>query len=229
MKIPANLEEIEKTKSYDLVMAVPLILWFGWSAIKVRPTLAWDAAMMLRGRADLLIVLQFLALFASACFSVLLIWLLIERSVPVKKSKGLLPRLCGFAGTFLGVGILQLDLVNLSLPWQALADLFVLGGSLGSVLVLSRLGKAFSIMPEARLLVTSGPYAYARHPLYAVEAITVVGIAMQHIQPWATLLGIGTIALQVARSIFEERVLVEAYPEYEAYRARTRRFIPGII
>ena len=224
-----KLEELEKTKQYDLVMAVPLILWFGYTAWGVRSILAWDAQAMLAGNANFLIVLQFLALFASACFSLLLIWLLLERSVPVKKSRGLLPRLCGFAGTFLGVGIIHLEIVSLRLPWQIVADIFVLGGSLGSVLVLARLGKAFSIMPEARQLVTGGPYAYARHPLYAVEAITVVGIAMQHIQPWAALLGVAVIVLQVIRSIFEERVLVEAYPEYESYRAKTKRFIPGII
>ena len=140
-----------------------------------------------------------------------------------------MPRLCGFAGTFLGVGILHLPVAPLNLFWQIAADIFVLGGSLGSVLVLSRLGKAFSIMPEARMLVTSGPYAYARHPLYAVEAITVVGIAMQFQQPWAALLGVAVIVLQVIRSLFEERVLMEAYPEYAAYRAKTKRFIPGVI
>ena len=32
-----------------------------------------------------------------------------------------------------------------------------------------------------------------------------------------------------ARTVFEERVLVEAFPEYNAYRARTARFIPGLI
>jgi protein-S-isoprenylcysteine O-methyltransferase Ste14 len=37
------------------------------------------------------------------------------------------------------------------------------------------------------------------------------------------------IVLQVTRSIFEERVLLQAYPEYVAYRARTARFIPGIL
>jgi protein-S-isoprenylcysteine O-methyltransferase Ste14 len=33
----------------------------------------------------------------------------------------------------------------------------------------------------------------------------------------------------VIRSLFEERVLSAAYPEYGAYRAKTARFIPGII
>lgn len=221
--------DFARTKIFDLIMAVPLIAWFGWNALKVRPALAYDAARMVAGHADLLAVLQFLALFASVVFDLLLVWLLIAREVPVKKSKGVWPRLCGFAGTFLGVTTLQLPVVHLSLPWQALADLLVLGGNVGSALVLQRLGKAFSIMPEARQLVTTGPYAYARHPLYAVEMITIAGIALQFEQPWAGLIAAAVIALQVIRSLFEEQVLIEAYPEYAAYRARTARFIPYIL
>ena len=37
------------------------------------------------------------------------------------------------------------------------------------------------------------------------------------------------LTLLVVRSFFEERVLTEAYPEYVAYRAKTARFVPGII
>ena len=80
--------------------------------------------------------------------------------------------------------------------------------------MLAKLGKSFSIMPEARNLVTGGPYAWARHPLYAMEIITLIGTAIQFQQPWAGLLALGVIVLQVARTVFEERVLSDAYPEY---------------
>lgn len=224
-----NWNAFSKTKTFDLAVATPLIVWFGYNALKVRPILVRDAAAMVAGDAGLLTVLQFCALFASVAFDLLLVWLLLARSVPVKKSRGLVPRLCGFAGTFVGVATLQLPVVDLSLPWQALADILVLGGNLASALVLSRLGKSFAIMPEARALVTQGPYRYARHPLYAVEMITQTGIAMQFQQPWAGLILVLVIGLQVTRSIFEERVLAQTYPEYESYRARTARFIPGLL
>ena len=164
---------------------------------------------------------------SSAAFNLLLIYLVVVRTEPVRRSSVLLPRACGFAGTFLGVGILQLKPATLSLPWQAIAAALIFAGALGSAIVLARLGKSFSIMPEARKLVTSGPYAYARHPLYAVEFITLAGTAIQFAQPWAGLLALGVVLLQVTRTIFEERVLVAAYPEYESYRARVKRF--GII
>ena len=79
------------------------------------------------------------------------------------------------------------------------------------------------------VLVTGGPYAHARHPLYAVEMITIAGTTLQFVQPWAALIAVGVLALLVVRSVFEERVLAEAYPEYAAYKAKTARFIPGVI
>jgi protein-S-isoprenylcysteine O-methyltransferase Ste14 len=171
--------------------------------------------------------LRFFALFASAAFNLLLIYLVVVRTEPVRRSSGVLPRVCGFAGTFLGVGILQLKPVTLSLSWQAMAAALIFAGALGSAIVLARLGKSFSIMPEARKLVTGGPYAYARHPLYAVEFVTLAGTAIQFAQPWAALLALGVVLLQIARTTFEERVLIAAYPEYESYRRRVKRF--GII
>jgi protein-S-isoprenylcysteine O-methyltransferase Ste14 len=221
--------EFRSTKLYDLLMGVPLILWFGNGAVQLRPTLVAEAAAILGGAASLFLWVQFLALLAAALFNLLLVWLVVVRDKPVLKSRGLLPRLTGFVGTFLGVGILHLPVAPLSLGWQIVAALLVLTGSTAAALILWRLGKAFSIMPEARSLVTVGPYAYARHPLYVAELVTLLGTAIQFQQPWAGLLAAAVAALQVARSLFEEQVLMQAYPEYAAYRVRTKRFIPGVI
>lgn len=224
-----NWAGFRDSKFYDFLMGVPLILWFGNGVVQLRPRLVAEAAMILSGAASLFVWVQFFALFAAAVFNLVLVYLLVVRDKPVLRSRGLLPRLTGFVGTFLGVGILHLPVAPLNLSWQILAALLVLAGSGGAAIVLARLGKAFSIMPEARVLVTSGPYAHARHPLYALELVTIVGTAIQFQQPWAGLLAIVVMALQVVRSMFEERVLSEAYPEYAAYRARTKRFIPGVI
>ncbi len=220
-------DAVRRGKFYDLIAGLPLILWFGLGVVRMRPNLAATARALLIEPDNLLLNLRFFALFASAAFNLLLIYLVVVRSEPVRRSSGLLPRACGFAGTFLGVGILQLKPAALSLSWQAIAAALIFIGALGSAIVLARLGKSFSIMPEARRLVTSGPYAYARHPLYAVEFITLAGTAIQFAQPWAALLAAGVVVLQIVRTVFEEQVLVAAYPEYENYRARVKRF--GVI
>ena len=224
-----RLIKAQGTKAYDAVTALPLILWFGYGALQLRAVLAHDGAIILAGTANLFIWVQFFSLLAAAAFDLLLVYLLLVRDRPVAKSRGVMPRIFGFVGTFMGIGILQLPVAQLSLGMQILAALLIGLGSLASFLVLWRLGKSFSIMPEARKLVTSGPYAHARHPLYAVEMVTIAGTALQFAAPWSWAIALVVLALLWIRSHFEEQVLAEAYPEYDAYRARTKRFIPGVI
>jgi protein-S-isoprenylcysteine O-methyltransferase Ste14 len=219
-----DVEAFRRGKLYDFIAGLPLIIWFGYGAVKLRPNLAASAHAWMMKPESLLANMRVFALFAALAFNLLLIYLIVVRTEPVRRASGILPRLCGFAGTFLGVGILQLKPQTLALPWQTIAAALVFAGSLGSAIVLARLGKSFSIMPEARRLVTSGPYAYARHPLYAMEFLTLAGTAIQFAQPWAALLALGVTVLQVLRTLFEERVLTDAYPEYAGYRARVKRF-----
>jgi protein-S-isoprenylcysteine O-methyltransferase Ste14 len=224
-----RLLRAQETKYYDAIAALPLILWFVYGALQLRAVLMHDAAMIAGGAATLFTWVQFVSLVMAALFDLLLVYLLVVRDTPVAKSRGFLPRFFGVIGTFVGVGILQLPLAPLTLPMQMLAAALIGIGSLGSLLVLWRLGKSFSIMPEARKLVTGGPYAYARHPLYTVEMITIVGTAVQFVAPWSWLVALAVVALLWIRSHYEEQVLEAAYPEYGAYRSRTRRFIPGVL
>ena len=218
-------EKFRQSKLYDFLMGLPLIYWFGYvEGVKLRPGLAADARDLLMHPYSPLYNLRFFGLFASICFNLLTVYLIVVRTSPVKRSRGWLPRFCGFIGTFTGVGIQYLPQAHLPLGWQIVASSFIFVGCVGSLLVLNKLGKSFSIMPEARVLVTSGPYAVARHPLYAVEILNIIGASMLFIQPWATLLAIAVIALLVVRSHFEEQVLTEAYPEYKDYRSRVKRF-----
>jgi len=217
------------TKFYDLAAGLPLALWFAYSVVRLRPSIVANVEMISAGGGTLFTWAQLFSLAGSALFNLLLVWLLLVRDKPVLKARGAVPRIAAFAGTFLGVGILQLPVAPLSMPVQIAAALLVGTGSVLAAIVLSRLGKSFSIMPEARRLVTDGPYALVRHPLYAVELLIIAGMALQFAQPLAGILGVAVMALLVIRTVFEERVLAEAYPEYEAYRAKTARFIPGVI
>jgi protein-S-isoprenylcysteine O-methyltransferase Ste14 len=223
-----KLAGFRTTKTYDLIRAFPLIVWFGGAAIKLRPSLVALGGALTAGTITWHGVLLFLALFASATFNLLLVWLLIGRSVPVLRSPSLLAKACGFVGTFLSVTILYLPRVMPSLPWLLLSDVLLIAGFTASVAIVSRLGRAFSILPEARVLVTGGAYSHVRHPLYVAEVIGMLGNVILFRQPWALLLLVAVVAMLVARSHFEEKVLLEAFPEYAAYRAKTWRFVPGV-
>jgi len=212
------------SKTADVLAALPLVVWFGFSALNLRPGLVQDGGAIVAGSASLLVWLQLLSRLFSILFCLLCVWALLARDTAKKSIGGAVPRLCAVAGTFLGVGILGLPMAGLSLPLQTLALLLMAGGSAACILVLGKLGKSFSIVPEARRLVTTGPYAWARHPLYAAEIVILLGLMLQYRQPWAVLMGVAVIALQVTRSVFEERVLSEAFPEYAGYKTRVKRF-----
>jgi protein-S-isoprenylcysteine O-methyltransferase Ste14 len=224
-----RLLKLRESKYYDAIAALPLILWFAYGALQLRAVLAADWSLIAAGTASLFTWVQFFALLAAAGFDLLLIYMLAVRDKPVAKSQGVLPRAFGVIGTFMGVSILQLPVAQLTLPTQIFAAVLIGLGSLGSLLVLLRLGKSFSIMPEARRLVTGGPYSLVRHPLYTVEIITIIGTAMQFQAPWSWVIALVVVALLWIRSHYEEQVLARAYPEYDEYRARTRRFIPWVI
>ena len=224
-----RLVRFKQTKTYDTIAALPLILWFAYGALQLRAVLVYDVGLMTAGTASLYVWVQFISLTMAAIFDLMLVYLLVVRDRAVGRSKGVWPRLFGVVGTFMGVGILQLPVARLDLPMQLVAAVLIGVGSLGSALVLWRLGKSFSILPEARKLVTGGPYAYARHPLYSVEIITILGTALQFAAPWSWIIAVIVVVLLWVRSHFEEQVLAESFPEYGDYRQRTKRFIPGII
>src|SRR5205807_1307619 len=105
------------------------------------------------------------------------------------------------------------------------SGLVIVGTSLAFA-VLRWLGKSFSIMAEARRLITSGPYALVRHPLYICEEIALVGVMTQVISPLAILIAVTHGAFQFRRILNEERVLRATFPEYDAYAAHTPLLIP---
>jgi protein-S-isoprenylcysteine O-methyltransferase Ste14 len=83
-------------------------------------------------------------------------------------------------------------------------------------------------MPEARQLVTRGPYSLVRHPLYLGEMVATAGLAIQYLMPWAFVVLAAHCLFQFERMKNEERVLIEAFPEYKDYMARTARLLPGL-
>jgi protein-S-isoprenylcysteine O-methyltransferase Ste14 len=86
----------------------------------------------------------------------------------------------------------------------------------------------FTANPTEGGLVTRGPYALMRHPIYSAVILFVwAGIADHFALVTVLLAALATAAL-VTRVLLEERLLRERYPEYEEYARRVKRLIPFI-
>ena len=170
-----------------------------------------------------------LAIFAVCLYTVMLAFVYILRTPAVNKFAGWWPAFAALLGGFMGMGLaLFKPRDDLPLEVQLTASILILVGSGLAAYVLSQLGQSFSILPESRNLVTSGPYRIVRHPLYAVEALATIGALLNFWSSGAVLLVGAQLAFQIVRMHYEEKVLSENFPEYADYKKRTARLIPGI-
>jgi protein-S-isoprenylcysteine O-methyltransferase Ste14 len=145
-----------------------------------------------------------------------------------RQAQGIAPRLVAVVGANATFAFLALPRVALPLWAEALSVRLVLLGTLGSICAAVNLGRAFSILPQARQFVTSGTYRLVRHPLYLAEQVATWGLMLQFVQPWSALIAIFSLAAQFPRMHYEETVLRRASPAYEYYALKTDRLIPGV-
>ncbi|MFH1010655.1 MAG: isoprenylcysteine carboxylmethyltransferase family protein [bacterium] len=84
----------------------------------------------------------------------------------------------------------------------------------------------FAANPTSGELVTSGPYRYIRHPVYAAIMIfTVAGVAA-NLSISNSILGLVVVSGMIIRALCEERLLRAQCPEYTEYSKHTWRLIP---
>ena len=112
------------------------------------------------------------------------------------------------------------------LPFYLLVMSLVLGGGLLNIVGLLTLRRAFTIMAEARDLVTDGPFRWVRHPLYTGHFVMFLGSLILRLHFYTVALYLLFVAGQVWRAKIEERKLVRVFPRYDDYRRRTGMFFP---
>ncbi|MGH7124777.1 MAG: methyltransferase family protein [Stellaceae bacterium] len=82
---------------------------------------------------------------------------------------------------------------------------------------------------RGQTVVTTGPYAHVRHPMYAGGLLMFLGIPLQ-LGSWLGLAGVAVLVPPLGfRMVMEERTLAAELEGYREYAARVRyRMIPGI-
>ncbi len=120
-------------------------------------------------------------------------------------------------------------------PWpvQALGAAILLGSFELFFLVYrenSYLSPMVRIQSErGQTVISTGPYACVRHPMYAGALLWIVGTALLLGSAYGLLGGLVLAAMIALRSVLEERTLREELPGYDAYLERVRyRLIPYV-
>lgn len=121
------------------------------------------------------------------------------------------------------------DLWQRGLLAGIIAGALIIAGVLVAVLGGVRLGPSLTPLPRPKddgVLVTTGIYAWVRHPIYTGVLLVGLGLlvwgaSLAHFVGWALL----WLVLNLKASI-EEKMLRERYGEYRAYALVTGRLLP---
>jgi protein-S-isoprenylcysteine O-methyltransferase Ste14 len=211
---------------WDLFAASPLIAWYLFTVWRLLTLLVTElGTFSLHGVEAWGKILTQLS---SLAYIGMIIIVCVVRHLPLTKSYGVVPRLTAIIASNVQLSFFLLPRVSLSLPIEIASVMLISVGAIASVWILGWLRNAFSILPQARALITTGPYRHIRHPLYAAEGIASVGLMLQFVQPLAVAITLAGFALQILRMYYEEQVLTDTFPEYGSYKKRTVRLVPGI-
>ncbi len=128
-------------------------------------------------------------------------------------------------------------LVAIAMPWEGrgigvVASVAVgVGAAIGAWAVAANRPGNFNVRPEPKRggrLVTTGPYRWIRHPMYAALLVACAGLAGGYASPWRWVALAALAAVLAAKARREERGMAAAHPGYAAYAMRTKRIVPWV-
>lgn len=114
-------------------------------------------------------------------------------------------------------------------PLWLLLELVGLALGVWAILVM-RIGH-FKIIPEVAehaTLMQRGPYRFIRHPMYSSLLIATAALALDDPSWIRGAIWIALLITLVIKLSYEESLLLQHFPDYAAYRQRTRRLIPFV-
>ena len=219
---------MQQSRAYDVLMRLPMLAWSLFLGLATLLGLQQYISLADPALPSAVYTLNIAMRLSVIIYLVVIAATVVVRMRPAGKARGIEPRVSALIGTFLFTVVVLFPRRELSLTAAAVSTSLTLAGNALAIVVLTQLRGSFSIMAEARQLVTSGVYRFVRHPLYLAEEIALIGVVMQYLSLWTALLLAVQIAFQLRRMHNEEAVLGENFPEYAAYKANTARLIPGI-
>jgi protein-S-isoprenylcysteine O-methyltransferase Ste14 len=172
--------------------------------------------------------LKWLATALVCAFYLLIIWCYLRRGKATASSGSLTAHVAAVAATMMPFAFPLLRGAAAGEGAQLTSDALLVVGTTWSVWALRSLGRNLSVLAQARGLADRGPYRWVRHPLYAGELVSALGLAVAAGTPAAAVTWVVLCLLQGYRAVREEQVLLRALPGYRSYRSRTAALLPGL-
>ena len=220
------MAKIFGARIWDILAASPLIVWYLLGV--------WGLVSLLSAEIghfesdDLQTGAKIITQLTSLAYVCMIIAVFFIRHLPLAKAQGIIPRVIAILASNAQLAFFILPRAMISTRTEILSTALISVGAIASVWILIRLRSAFSILPQARALITTGPYRRIRHPLYAAEGVASIGLMLQFVEPWSAAITLSGFGCQILRMHYEEQVLGAAFPEYSPYKARTDRLVPGV-
>jgi protein-S-isoprenylcysteine O-methyltransferase Ste14 len=136
------------------------------------------------------------------------------------------------------IGLLVVPALDRRFAWSHLPPAAALAGDalvgigfLGIFLVFrenSFTSATIELAPDQKVIST-GPYALVRHPMYATALVMLLGIPIALGSSWGLFVFVAFVPALLWRLFDEEKFLVKNLPGYREYQARVRyRLIPRV-
>lgn len=175
----------------------------------------------------LLAVARDVGILLTVAFYLLVVSVYLRRGAAIATNSSRLAKTVALLGSWLPLAFPAGT--SRHLPVAVLSDALVAAGLAWCVVSLRALGRSFSVVPQARELVSTGTYRWVRHPLYLGELVACLGFALRAPSVLSFGLWLLLLVLQLARTRYEEATLGAALPEYAGYRRSTYRLVPGLV
>ncbi|MHB8093165.1 MAG: methyltransferase family protein [Syntrophales bacterium] len=85
------------------------------------------------------------------------------------------------------------------------------------------------LVKQSARLVTNGPYALIRHPMYSSVLLTIWPLIIDQYSLLRLMIGLILTVDLIVKLLFEENRLREHFAGYEIYRRQTKMLIPFVL
>ncbi len=139
----------------------------------------------------------------------------------------------GLQITLFFVFVLNVNFGRFKIAWVIELICFIIS-FIGILLIISalfQLRQSISPFPtpsKNASLITSGIFKYIRHPIYSGIVLLFMSIGVYYGSVYKILIAFLIFGVLYLKSIHEEKLLLERFPEYLSYKHRTGRFFPNI-